>query len=192
MHRACSLPLLAALLAACDPASSATQLTANASRQARQEAPLPVGSSAPDFSARAWRAGKPETFRLSEALRLGPVVVYFFPAAYTPGCNIEAHLFSQAVDRFRAAGASVIGVTAGNAGQLARFSVDNERCAGKFPVAADPGAAIAARYGALLKLRPGWSNRTSFLIGRDGRVLRVHSDAAPEGHVEAMLAGLGR
>lgn len=153
---------------------------------------LAVGAQAPDFSAQAWQAGEPLTFNLADARAKGPVVVYFFPAAYTPGCNIEARLFSQAIDRFSDAGASVIGVTAGNADQLAKFSADNERCAGKFPVAADPGAKIAAQYGVVLEKKPEWSNRTSFVIARDGRIAAVHSALEPEGHVDAMLAGLAK
>src|SRR6516225_2177287 len=77
-------------------------------------AELKPGAKAPDFSAPAYLAGNPFTYKLADALKKGPVVVYFFPAAHTAGCNIEAHLFSQAIDQFKAAGASVIGVTAGN------------------------------------------------------------------------------
>ena len=83
-------------------------------------------------------------------------------------------------------------MTAGNAHQLAKFSADNERCAGKFPVAADPGAKIAAQYGVVLEKKPEWSNRTSFVIARDGRIAAVHSALEPEGHVDAMLAGLAK
>lgn len=142
---------------------------------------------APDFTVDAWLAGKPLTFHLAEARNTGPVVLYFFPAAFTPGCNIEARMFSEAIDRFRAKGATVIGVTAGNADQLQAFSSDNSTCSGKFAVAADPGAAVARRYGALLASKPGWSSRTSFVIARDGRIAAVHSDLDPSGHVEHML-----
>ena len=89
-------------------------------------AALKVGSHAPDFSAPAYLAGKPLTFKLSDALKKGPVVVYFFPAAHTSGCNVEAHLFSQAIDKFTALNATVIGVTAGNVDQLADFSKETE------------------------------------------------------------------
>ena len=82
------------------------------------------------------------------------------------------------------------GVTAGNTDQLAKFSADNETCSGKFAVTADPGAAIARQYGAILSVKPDWSSRTSFAIGRDGRILKVHSDGKPAGHVEAMLGAL--
>ena len=162
-----------------------------ASTDASPSTALTVGAAAPDFNAQAWLGGNEFDYKLADALAKGPVVLYFFPAAYTPGCNIEAHQFSQAIDKFAAAGASVIGATSGNADQLAQFSADNERCAGKFTVAADPGAKIAAEYGVVLEKKPEWSNRTSFVIGRDGRVIAVHSDLSPEGHVDAMLAGLG-
>lgn len=210
MRRAHLLPLAATclVLAACSfstqPETAAAQTeptvgepaataTPDASADAGAASPgnaLAVGAMAPDFSAQAWLAGKAFDYTLAKARAKGPVVLYFFPAAYTPGCNIEAHQFSQAIDKFTAAGASVIGVTAGNADQLARFSADNERCAGKFPVAADPGAKIAAQYGVVLEKKPEWSNRTSFVIDRTGRILAVHADLLPEGHVEAMLAGL--
>ncbi|MGY0504101.1 peroxiredoxin [Luteimonas sp. e5] len=196
------LPLLASL-AACAPAPSADPQAAAATPVADTDAAaaqnppaasdglLQAGQPAPDFKADAWLSGEPFAFDLAEARGKGPVVVYFFPAAYTPGCNIEARLFSEAIERFAAAGASVIGVTAGNRDQLARFSADNESCAGKFPVAADPDARIAAEYGARMERKPEWSNRSSFAIDRDGRILAVHSDPAPEGHVEAMLAAVG-
>lgn len=194
-----------ALLLGCSPGTPADSVTAPEAAAPRTPAaaatpagtaatdastPLQVGEQAPDFTAEAWLAGEPFQFRLADALAQGPVVVYFFPAAFTPGCNLEARLFSEAIDEFQAHGATVIGVTAGNADQLAAFSNDNETCSGKFAVAADPGAAIAARYGAVLDARPEWSNRTSFAIARDGRILRVHSDPKPDQHVRQMLAGL--
>ena len=150
-------------------------------------ATLQPGDAAPDFSAPAWLAGEAFEYSLAEALREGPVVLYFFPAANTPGCNIEASLFSQAIDDFKAHGVSVIGVTAGNTDQLRGFSADKATCAGNFPVAADEGARIAASYDAVLERRPEMSSRTSYLIGRDGRVLAVHSDMNPARHVKHML-----
>src|SRR5277367_5795658 len=130
-------------------------------------AALSVGAPAPDFTAPAYLAGKPFTFHLDAALRKGPVVVYFFPAAHTGGCNLEAHLFADAVDQFKAAGATVIGVTDGNTDQLAAFSSETEHCSGKFPVAADTNHAIAGEYDSALLLRPGWSGRTSYVITPD-------------------------
>jgi peroxiredoxin len=151
------------------------------------QAALDVGAKAPDFTAPAYLAGEPFTFRLADALAKGPVVVYFFPAAHTPGCNIEAHLFSEAIDQFKAQGASVIGVTAGNTDQLADFSKETEHCGGKFPVAADAGAKIAAEYDAVLAKKPEWSDRTSYAVAQDGRIVAVHSDLSPDRLVKDML-----
>ncbi|HET6807153.1 MAG TPA: peroxiredoxin [Frateuria sp.] len=150
-------------------------------------AALKEGTQAPDFTAPAYLAGKPFTFHLSDALKKGPVVVYFFPAAHTSGCNLEAHLFSQAIDKFRALHATVIGVTAGNTDQLADFSRETEHCSGKFPVAADTGAKIAREYDALLTMRPGWSDRTSYVIAPSGKIAHVYSDLKPNRHVQETL-----
>ena len=150
-------------------------------------AALKPGTQAPLFKAPAYLAGKPFTFDLAAALKKGPVVVYFFPAAHTPGCNLEAHLFSEAIGKFKAEHATVIGVTAGNTDQLAAFSTETEHCGGKFAVAADPGAKIAAQYDAVLDKKPEWSNRTSYAIAPDGSVAAVHSDLNPNLHVKAML-----
>jgi peroxiredoxin len=150
-------------------------------------AALKPGTKAPDFSAQAYLAGKPFTFKLADALKKGPVVVYFFPAAHTPGCNLEARQFSQAIDRFKAQGATIIGVTAGNVEQLADFSRETEHCGGKFPVAADPGAKIAKRYDAVLAMKPEWSSRTSYVISRSGSIAHVYSDLNPNKHVQQML-----
>ncbi len=151
------------------------------------EAALKPGDAAPGFKAPAYLAGAPFTFDLAEALKRGPVVVYFFPAAHTPGCNLEAHLFSEATDKFKAEGVSVVGVTAGNVEQLADFSKETEYCGGKFPVAADPGAKIAAQYDAVLAKKPEWSDRTSYLIAPSGKIVAVHSDLNPNLHVKSML-----
>jgi peroxiredoxin len=150
-------------------------------------AALKVGAQAPDFSASAYLAGEPFTYSLADALKQGPVVVYFFPAAHTPGCNVEAHLFSEAIDDFKAAGATVIGVTAGNVDELAAFSKETEYCGGKFPVAADPGAKIAKEYDALLTMKPGWSDRTSYVISPTGAIVHVHSELSPDHHVSETL-----
>lgn len=153
-------------------------------------AALKPGTPAPLFSAPAFLAAQPFTFELKAALAKGPVVVYFFPAAFTPGCNVEAAAFSQAIDKFKAHGASVIGVTAGNIGQLAEFSKDTEKCAGKFPVAADEGAKIAKSYDATMTLKPDLSSRTSYLIGQDGRILAEYDSMNPNQHVKQMLDAL--
>ena len=153
-------------------------------------AALKEGTQAPDFSAPAFLAGKPFTFSLADALKQGPVVVYFFPAPHTAGCNIEAHLFSQAIDQFKAEHATVIGVTAGNLDQLAAFSKEADHCSGKFPVAADKGAKIAKEYDALLLLRPGWSDRTSYVIAPSGKISFVYSSLSPNKHVQETLAAV--
>lgn len=153
-------------------------------------AALKPGTQAPDFSAPAYLAGEPFTFKLADALKKGPVVVYFFPAAHTPGCNLEAALFSQAIDKFKARHATVIGVTAGNIDELADFSKETEHCGGKFPVAADQGAKIAAQYDAVLQMKPGWSNRTSYVIAPSGKVVHAYSELNPNRHVAESLQAL--
>ena len=153
-------------------------------------ADLKQGAAAPDFTAQAYMAGKPFTFHLAEALKKGPVVVYFFPAAHTAGCNLEAHLFSEAIPQFKAEKATVIGVTAGNTDQLADFSKETEHCAGKFPVAADPNAAIAKEYDAVLAQKPDWSSRTSYVIATNGKIAHVYDNLNPNDHVAQTLAAL--
>ena len=150
-------------------------------------AALKVGAPAPDFSAPAYLAGEPFTFKLADALKKGPVVVYFFPAAHTAGCNLEAHLFSVAIDKFKAQHATVIGITAGNTDQLADFSKETEHCGGKFAVAADADAKIAKEYDALLVMKPGWSDRTSYVISPSGTIAHVYSDLNPNKHVDQTL-----
>ncbi len=153
-------------------------------------AELKAGTKAPDFSAPAFLAGKEFNYKLSDALKKGPVVVYFFPAAHTQGCNIEAHLFSEAIDQFKAEHATVIGVTAGNVDQLSDFSKETEHCGGKFPVASDPGAKIAKDYDAILAKKPDWSNRTSYVIAKNGDVADVYTSLDPSDHVNKTLAAV--
>jgi len=150
-------------------------------------AELKPGSKAPEFTAPAFLAGQPFTYKLADALKKGPVVVYFFPAAHTAGCNLEAHLFSDAIDQFKANKATVIGVTAGNTDQLADFSKETEHCAGKFPVASDPGAKIAKEYDAILAQRPDWASRTSYVIAQNGDIVDVYSNPNPNDHVAQTL-----
>jgi len=150
-------------------------------------AELKPGAKAPDFSAPAYLAGQPFTYKLSDALKKGPVVVYFFPAAHTSGCNLEAHLFSDAIDQFKAQKASVIGVTAGKTAELADFSKETEHCGGKFPVAADEGAKIAKEYDAILAQKPDWSSRTSYVIAQNGEIVHVYSNLSPNDHVTETL-----
>ena len=153
-------------------------------------AALKVGTHAPDFSASAFLAGSPLTFKLSDALKKGPVVVYFFPAAHTSGCNVEAHLFSQAIDQFTAQNATVIGITAGKTDELAAFSRETEHCSGKFAVAADPGAKIAKEYESILAQKPEWSDRTSYVIDPSGTITLAYSNLDPKEHVNQTLAAV--
>jgi peroxiredoxin Q/BCP len=150
-------------------------------------AELKAGTKAPDFTAPAYLAGQPFTYKLADALKKGPVVVYFFPAAHTSGCNLEAHLFSDAIDQFKAAHATVIGVTAGKVDELAAFSTETEHCGGKFPVAADPGAKIAKEYDSILAQKPDWSSRTSYVIAQNGEIVHVYSNLNPNDHVTETL-----
>jgi peroxiredoxin len=151
-------------------------------------AAIPVGAKAPNFSAPAFLAGQPFTFQLAEALKKGPVVLYFFPAAETAGCNIEAHLFAGAIDKFKAEGATVIGVTAGNIDKLAAFSTETEHCSGKFPVAADADLSIAKSYDATMSFgTKNYSSRTSYVIAPGGQVLFTYTDLKPEKHIDLTL-----
>jgi peroxiredoxin len=158
-------------------------------------ADLKPGDKAPDFTAPAYLAGQPFTFRLADALKKGPVVVYFFPSAHTKGCNLEAHLFSEAIDQFKAEGASVIGVTAGKVGELADFSKETEHCGGKFPVAADPDAKIATQYDtrfqmAGVEMPLKLSGRTSYVVAPDGKVLFAYDKLDPSDHVNQTLSAV--
>ena len=150
-------------------------------------AALKPGAAAPDFSAPAYLAGEPYTYKLSDALKKGPVVLYFFPAAHTAGCNLEARLFSQAAKDFKTQGASIVGVTAGKTGELADFSRETEHCAGKFPVAADAGLKIAKSYDAQLGPMAPVSSRTSYVIAPNGKVLHAYSNMSPDRHVDETL-----
>ncbi len=153
-------------------------------------AALAPGAAAPDFKAPAFLAGKPFDYHLDEALKKGPVVLYFFPAAHTGGCNLEAHLFAEAVDQFKAQGATVIGVTGGHVSELAAFSSETEHCSGKFPVAADPGAQIGKEYDATLPVPAGWTNRTSYVIAPDHKIIFAYSNLGADKHVEETLDAL--
>jgi thioredoxin-dependent peroxiredoxin len=151
------------------------------------EASLPVGAAAPDFTTRGARGGKLFNFSLSQALKTGPVVLYFFPAAFTSGCTIEARQFAVASGDFAKAGATLVGVAADPIDTLARFSV--EECRNKFPVAVATPAMITG-YDVKLPQLAGRSNRTSYVIGRNGRIAFAYSAAAPDGHVKGTLAAV--
>lgn len=153
-------------------------------------AALKAGDKAPDFTAQGFQAGKALTFSLAEARKKGPVVLYFFPAADTAGCNLEAKMFADAMPQFTASGATVIGVTAGKLDKLQQISSDTDKCSGKFPVAADPGAKIAKEYDSVLTAKPDWSDRTSYVIAPNGTVLHVYSKMDPTEHVAQTLGAV--
>lgn len=170
-----------------------------------QSTMLSIGSAAPAFTAKASMAGKDFDFSLKKALARGPVVVYFYPSAYTGGCDLEAHTFAELKDKFTAAGATIIGVSADDIQRLNSFSSDPQYCAGKFAVASDPGGKIAASYG--LKLTPpmggvkdvrgqevthGFIPRTTFVIDKKDKIVAVFSSEtdkiSPDEHVKRALA----
>jgi len=155
---------------------------------ASARAALPVGSTAPDFQLQASLAGKPMPFSLAQALKKGPVVLYFFPAAFTSGCTKEAHDFAEATPEFARLGATVLGVTAGNIERVAEFS--SAECRDKFPVAGDPGLKVAGAYKSTLMLRPGWSDRTSYVIAPDHKIVLAYSALNPDEHVARTLAAV--
>lgn len=151
-------------------------------------AALTVGAAAPDFSAQASMGGKEFSFSLAESLKKGPVVLYFYPAAFTKGCTIEAHDFAEAMPQFAALGATVIGVSHDTIDTLNRFSVSE--CRSKFPVAADPGETVIKSYDAVLPQKPEYANRTSYVIAPDHSILMTYTDMNPDKHVELTLAAV--
>lgn len=168
-------------------------------------AALKMGDKAPDFSAKASLAGKEFSFSLKEALKKGPAVVYFYPSAYTQGCNIQAHTFAEEKEKFDAAGATIIGVSQDSIARLNLFSADPEYCAGKFPVASDADGAIAKSYDLTMREgKPGmkdskgndidhaFTERTTFVISKDNKIIATLSSAddkiTPADHVEKSLA----
>jgi peroxiredoxin len=144
-------------------------------------AALAVGAKAPDFNVKAALGGKEFDFSLDAALKKGPVVLYFFPAAFTPGCTIEAHEFAEATDRFNALGATLIGVTAGNPSRVAEFS--SVECRNKFAVAADADQKVIKAYDVVLSKHPQVSDRTSFVITLDHKIVFVYENLEPDNHV---------
>jgi peroxiredoxin Q/BCP len=166
---------------------------------------LAKGDMAPAFNAPASLAGKEVDFSLKKSLAKGPVVVYFYPSAYTGGCDAEAHAFAEMKDKFTAAGTTIIGVSADDIKRLNVFSADPSYCAGKFPVASDADGKIATTYGLVLnpprlgmkdvrgmELNHGFIPRTTFVIGKDGKIIAVFSSEtdhiSPTDHVEKSLA----
>jgi peroxiredoxin (alkyl hydroperoxide reductase subunit C) len=151
-------------------------------------ATLKQGDSAPAFHAKASLGGKIFEFDLAEALKKGPVVLYFYPAAFTPGCTVEAHDFAEHIDDFRRLGATIIGVSSDDIETLNRFSVSE--CRSKFAVAADQDQTIAKEYGTTLIGK--YDNRTSFVISRDGKIAYEYTSLDPAKHVNNLLGALRR
>ncbi|HEY4077361.1 MAG TPA: peroxiredoxin [Rhizomicrobium sp.] len=168
-------------------------------------AALKPGDMAPDFTAQGSLGGKDFTFSLKTALKKGPVVVYFYPSAYTGGCDLEAHTFAEESDKFASAGATIIGVSADDLGRLKQFSADPKFCAGKFPIASDADTKIAQSY--KLNVTPprtgakdvnqneighAFIERVTYVIGKDGKVLATLSSKddglSPDQHVDKSLA----
>ena len=147
-----------------------------------------VGDKAPDFTAQASLAGKEFTFNLADALKKGPVVVYFYPEAFTKGCTIEAHEFAEAADKYAALGASVIGVSHDPIDKLDKFSV--QECRNKFAVAADPDLKVINLYGAALPGHETYANRTSYVVAPDGKVIYMYTDMNPADHVTNTLKAI--
>lgn len=152
---------------------------------------LKVGAAAPDFVLPAAQGGNELVFDSARARSTGPVVLYFYPAAYTSGCSVEAKLFADAIDDFKAAGASVVGVSGDKIDKLKRFSVSH--CRGRFPVAADADLKVAKAYeatGAFSFI--GFASRVSYVISPEGKVLFAHTDSGPSSHVSETLAVVRR
>jgi peroxiredoxin Q/BCP len=168
-------------------------------------AALKVGDTAPDFSAKASLGGKEFNFSLKDALKKGPTVVYFYPSAYTGGCDLEAHTFAQSSDKFASAGASIIGVSADNMERLNQFAADPAFCAGKFPIASDESLTIANSYNLStsspkegvkdvrgVEIGHGFIERVTYVIGKDHKIIAVMSSKedklSPDQHVDKSLA----
>jgi len=151
-------------------------------------AALEVGAKAPDFTLQASQGGNVFTFSLADALKKGPVVLYFYPAAFTKGCTIEAHDFADAIDQYKALHATVIGVSHDQIDTLQKFSVSD--CRSKFAVAADTDQAVAKEYDSILAKAPQYANRTSFVIVPNGTIVYTFTDLSPDQHVANTLQAL--
>lgn len=154
------------------------------------QAALKPGDLAPDFTAEASIGGRVFTFSLAAALKKGPVVLYFYPAAFTTGCTIEAHDFAKATAEYHKLGATVIGVSHDDIDTLERFSISE--CRSKFAVAADTDQHIMKAYDAVLTLAPRYANRTSYVIAPDGHILYEYTSLDPDQHVASTINALRR
>lgn len=166
-----NLALSLALLAAALPAAAA----------------LPQGAKAPQIATTGAVGGKSIRIDLQRQLKRGPVVLYFFPKAFTKGCTLESRAFSQAMPEFRKAGALVIGMSADPIDKLKEFSI--KECSSAFPVASATPA-VQKAYDVAWAEQPGLTKRTSYVIGRDGRIVMVHDDLDWSKHVEKTLAAV--
>src|SRR6202051_2755498 len=153
-------------------------------------AALKPGDAAPDFTTQATLAGVPFKFSLADALKSGPVVLYFYPAAFTPGCTVEAHDFAEATDKFKALGATVIGVSHDSIDTLNKFSVSE--CRNKFAVAADTDQSIMKAYDSVLAVKPEYANRTSYVIAQDGNIAYSYTAMDPGQHVANTMAAVDK
>jgi len=164
-----------------------TAIVASALAAAPASAALKVGDKAPDFTTIGAVGGKEFKLHLAQQLKKGPVVLYFFPKAFTDGCTAEAHAFSESIKQFRKAGARVVGMSADDLPTLHRFS--SEHCRSAFPVAtATPD--IQKGYDVARTDHPGFTTRTSYVIGRDGKIAFVHDDPKYNEHVAMTLAAV--
>jgi thioredoxin-dependent peroxiredoxin len=151
-------------------------------------AALDIGERAPDFTTPAAMGGTIYNYSLADALKKGPVILYFFPAAYSEGCSVEAHYFAEAVPQFEALGATVIGVSSDDIDTLSKFSV--QACQSKFPVASDQTQSVMKSFDAVLKTRPEYANRISYVIAPNGNILFHYMSLNPTKHVEKTLGAL--
>jgi peroxiredoxin Q/BCP len=163
-------------------------------------AALKEGDAAPDFEAQASLAGKPFAYSLKESLAKGPVVVYFYPSAYTGGCNLQAHTFAVNHDKFTAAGASIIGVSLDSIDRLNAFSADPEYCAGKVAVASDADGKVSKAFGLTVReaaagkkdtrgeeINHGFAERTTFIVTPDGKIAATLGGLKPVQNVAKAL-----
>ena len=154
-------------------------------------AALKPGDAAPDFTVDAALGGKEFKFSLAEALKKGPVVLYFYPKSFTSVCTLEAHEFADNIENFAAAGASVIGLSGDKIAVQRDFST--KECRDKFPVGADPSFSVIKAYDAAFTLPVAgalFANRISYVISPDGKILYAYSDSSAEKHIENALAAV--
>jgi peroxiredoxin len=151
-------------------------------------AALPVGTRAPAINTRAALAGEEFHFSLEDALKKGPVVLYFFVSAFTPGCTTEAHEFAEATDKFQELGATVIGVSRDDIDTLKRFSASEGR--NRFAMASDTDGRIVKAYDAVQESHPGYASRISYVIAPTGEIIYSYTAMNPVGHVSNTMAAL--